>query len=58
MELLRGLRRRLDLADVFVTHDPGVVRQIAERAAVMCLGRIVKIGMVGEVLSRPAHPYA
>jgi oligopeptide/dipeptide ABC transporter ATP-binding protein len=55
--LLASLRRELDLAMLFITHDLGVVAQIADRVAVMYAGRIIEIGAVEEVLRRPRHPY-
>lgn len=57
LALLRELQRKLDMAYVFITHDLGVVRHVADRVAVMYLGRFVEVGPVGEVLSRPSHPY-
>ncbi|WGX97094.1 ABC transporter ATP-binding protein [Nocardioides sp. L-11A] len=57
LALLRDLQRRLGVAYVFVTHDLGVVRHIADRVAVMYLGRIVETGRVEDVLSTPRHPY-
>ncbi|MFC7494370.1 MULTISPECIES: dipeptide ABC transporter ATP-binding protein [unclassified Nocardioides] len=57
LALLRDLQRRLGVAYVFVTHDLGVVRHVADRVAVMYLGRIVETGTVDEVLSAPRHPY-
>jgi peptide/nickel transport system ATP-binding protein len=42
---------------VFVTHDVGVVAEIADRVAVMYAGRIVETGPVAEVIKRPQHPY-
>jgi len=57
LELLARLRRELGLALLFITHDLGVVAQIADRVAVMYAGRIVEEGPVGEVLRRPRHPY-
>ena len=57
LELLQKLRRELQLSLLFVTHDLGVVAQIADRIAVMYAGRIVEEGPVSEVLRRPRHPY-
>ncbi|WP_242890476.1 ABC transporter ATP-binding protein [Actinomadura litoris] len=57
MDLLEELRARLGLAYLFVAHDLAVVRRIADRVAVMHLGRIVEIGSVDEVYGAPAHPY-
>jgi peptide/nickel transport system ATP-binding protein len=57
LNLLGDLRRRLRLALVFVTHDLGVARLIADRVAVMYLGRIVESGPADTILTAPAHPY-
>jgi oligopeptide/dipeptide ABC transporter ATP-binding protein len=57
LELLATLRRELKLSLLFITHDLGVVAQVADRIAVMYAGRIVEEGSVSEVLRRPAHPY-
>jgi oligopeptide/dipeptide ABC transporter ATP-binding protein len=57
LELLATLRRELQLALLFITHDLGVVAQVADRVAVMYAGRIVEEGPVAEVLHHPAHPY-
>ncbi|KAB2388579.1 dipeptide ABC transporter ATP-binding protein [Actinomadura montaniterrae] len=57
MDLLEGLRNRLGIAYLFVAHDLAVVHRIADRVAVMYMGRIVEIGSVDEVYGRPAHPY-
>jgi oligopeptide/dipeptide ABC transporter ATP-binding protein len=57
LELLATLRRELRLALLFITHDLGVVAQVADRVAVMYAGRIVEEGPVAEVLHHPAHPY-
>jgi peptide/nickel transport system ATP-binding protein len=42
---------------VFVTHDLSVARVVADRIAVMYLGRIVEIGLADDVINRPTHPY-
>jgi oligopeptide/dipeptide ABC transporter ATP-binding protein len=57
LELLDRLRRELKLGLLFITHDLGVVAQVAERIAVMYAGRIVEEGPVREVLRSPRHPY-
>jgi oligopeptide/dipeptide ABC transporter ATP-binding protein len=57
LDLLDHLRRELKLGLLFITHDLGVVAQVAERIAVMYAGRIVEEGSAREVLSLPRHPY-
>ena len=57
LELLARLRRELQLSLLFITHDLGVVAQVADCIAVMYAGRIVEEGPVFEVLHRPRHPY-
>ena len=57
LELLAGLRQRLGLAMLFVSHDLAVVSRVSQRVAVMYAGRIVESGPVREIFARPAHPY-
>jgi peptide/nickel transport system ATP-binding protein len=57
LNLLDELRVRLGLAMLFVAHDLAVVRHIADRVAVMYLGKIVEIGPVDAVYTAPQHPY-
>jgi oligopeptide/dipeptide ABC transporter ATP-binding protein len=57
LELLASLRRELQLSLLFITHDFGVVAQIADRVAVMYAGRVVEEGPASEVLRHPRHPY-
>jgi len=57
LNLLRDLQHSLGLSYMFITHDISVVSYLAERIAVMYLGRIVEQGPVSEVLDRPRHPY-
>ncbi|MGX7679174.1 dipeptide ABC transporter ATP-binding protein [Jatrophihabitans sp. DSM 45814] len=57
LNLIADLRRRLNMSVLFVTHDLSVARVVADRIAVMYLGRIVEIGDAEEITSRPAHPY-
>ncbi|MFI6322362.1 ABC transporter ATP-binding protein [Nonomuraea sp. NPDC050556] len=57
LKLLLGLRDELGLSALVVSHDLGLAWNIADRVAVMYLGRIVETGTVEEVLLRPRHPY-
>ena len=57
LDLLDRLRRELQLGLLFITHDLGVVAQVADRVAVMYAGRIVEEGPAREVLRAPRHPY-
>ncbi|HEY0247317.1 MAG TPA: ABC transporter ATP-binding protein [Gryllotalpicola sp.] len=57
LELLARLRDELGTAIVLITHDLGVVMEVADRLAVMYAGRIVERGDADSVLDRPAHPY-
>ncbi|CAN5232740.1 ABC transporter ATP-binding protein [soil metagenome] len=57
LNLIGDLRRTLDMSVVFVTHDLSVARVVADRVAVMYLGRIVEIGPADDVIARPTHPY-
>ncbi len=57
IELLRKLNRELGLAVILITHDLGVVAEIADRVAVMYAGRIAETGSLDEVFYDPRHPY-
>ncbi|WP_018719541.1 ABC transporter ATP-binding protein [Arhodomonas aquaeolei] len=57
LELIQRMQRELGMAVMFITHDFGVVAEIADRVAVMQEGRCVEIGTADEVLNRPQHPY-
>ncbi len=57
LQLLMKLREELGLTLLIVTHDLGLAWTVADRVAVMYLGRIVEIGPAEEVLQRPKHPY-
>src|SRR5215813_1249799 len=57
LELLNELRRQRDLAVLLITHDLGVVAEVADRVAVMYTGRIVEESPVDELFARPKHPY-
>ena len=57
LELLKRLQEELNMAIVFITHNFGVVADIADRVAVMYLGRVVETGTVDEIFYEPKHPY-
>ena len=57
LELLNELRTTRDLGVLLITHDLGVVAEVADRVAVMYTGRIVEESPVGELFARPKHPY-
>src|SRR5260370_1137587 len=57
LNLIGRLRRELGMAVLFVTHDLSVARGVADRIAVMYLGRIVELGAADEIVARPRHPY-
>ncbi|MBK8482367.1 MAG: ABC transporter ATP-binding protein [Proteobacteria bacterium] len=57
LELLRELRQQLGTTVLLITHDLGVVNELADRVAVMYAGRVVELGTREEVLGEPRHPY-
>jgi peptide/nickel transport system ATP-binding protein len=57
LKLLAGLRQRLGLSIVFITHDLRVAAQICDLVAVMKDGQVVEQGLAGDVFGRPQHPY-
>jgi len=57
LDLMRDLKRRVGAAIILITHDLGVVAEIAERVLVMYAGRKVEEASVGELFRRPRHPY-
>jgi oligopeptide/dipeptide ABC transporter ATP-binding protein len=57
LNLISRLQREHRLTNVLITHDFGVVEHLADRVAVMYLGRIVEVGPTEDVLAEPAHPY-
>lgn len=57
LDLLRNLHKRLDSAIVLITHDMGVVADLADRVVVMHEGRIVESGTVHQIFAKPVEPY-
>lgn len=57
IELLEEIQRQKDMAIIFITHDLGVVANVADRVAVMYAGKIVEIGGVDDIYYHPQHPY-
>jgi ABC-type dipeptide/oligopeptide/nickel transport system ATPase component len=57
LELLRELRKQFNLALLLITHDFGVIAEMADRVAVMYKGALVEEGTVRQVLRAPAHEY-
>jgi oligopeptide transport system ATP-binding protein len=57
LNLLNDLQQRLGISYIFISHDLSVVRHVADRVAVMYLGRIVENGPTEAVFDRPNHPY-
>jgi oligopeptide/dipeptide ABC transporter ATP-binding protein len=57
LDLLRDMRASLNLSILLITHDLGVVAQMADRVAVMYAGRIVEQAPLHEIFRSPAHPY-
>jgi peptide/nickel transport system ATP-binding protein len=58
LNLLLAIRGELGVTVVFITHDLSVVRQVADRVAVMYLGRLMEICDADHFFSRPSHPYS
>ena len=57
LELLNDLRKRLELTNILISHDLGVVSYMADKIIIMYLGKIVEYGDAGEVFRNPLHPY-
>ncbi len=57
LNLIIGLQKKLNLTYLFVSHDLAVIQHVADRVAVMYLGKIVEYGAAVEVFSKPSHPY-
>jgi peptide/nickel transport system ATP-binding protein len=57
LNLMRELRQRFGMAVMFITHNLGVIAQIADTVAIMYMGKVVEYGPVREILNNPRHPY-
>ncbi len=57
LDLIKDLRERMHMSVLLITHNMGVVANLADRVSVMYLGKIVETGAVEEVFKEPAHPY-
>ncbi|MCJ7991870.1 ABC transporter ATP-binding protein [Priestia sp. OVS21] len=57
LELMKDIQKKTDTSIIFITHDLGVVANVADRVAVMYAGQIVEMGTVDEVFYDPKHPY-
>ncbi|MFC4409495.1 ABC transporter ATP-binding protein [Chungangia koreensis] len=57
LELMKSLQKKIETSIIFITHDLGVVANVADRVAVMYGGRIVEVGTVDEIFYNPQHPY-
>ncbi|KKI93619.1 peptide ABC transporter ATP-binding protein [Bacillus sp. SA1-12] len=57
LELMKDLQKKIDTSIIFITHDLGVVANVADRVAVMYGGKIIEIGTVDEIFYNPQHPY-
>jgi oligopeptide/dipeptide ABC transporter ATP-binding protein len=57
LDLMRALQQEIGMAILFITHNLGVVAQLADRVAIMYLGRVVEEGTVREIFHQPQHPY-
>jgi oligopeptide transport system ATP-binding protein len=57
LELMKSIQQKTESAIIFITHDLGVVANVADRVAVMYAGKIVEIGTVDDIFYNPKHPY-
>ena len=57
LELLKDLQEKISTSIIFITHDLGVVANVADRVAVMYGGRLVEVGTAEEIFYNPQHPY-
>ena len=57
LDIFRGLRKSLGLTMIFITHNPALLSGFADRVLVLYGGRVAELGLAGEVLVSPKHPY-
>ena len=57
LELIKNLRKQFQLTNILISHDLGVVHELANKIAIMYLGKIVEFGPAEEIFSHPRHPY-
>ncbi len=57
LDLMKDLQKQMNMAIILITHDLGVVANIAQRVAVMYAGNIIETGTVDEIFYQPKHPY-
>lgn len=57
LDLMKELQKKIATSIIFITHDLGVVANVADRVAVMYAGKIIEIGTVDEIFYNPQHPY-
>lgn len=57
LETIKAIQKRFGMAMLFISHDLGVVAEVADRVAVMYAGRIIETGPTEQVLFQPSHPY-
>ena len=57
LDLLRNLKNKINSSIMLITHDLGVIAEMADYVVVMYAGRVVEKGTVEEIFANPAHPY-
>ncbi|MFI3312320.1 MAG: ABC transporter ATP-binding protein [Eubacteriales bacterium] len=57
LELIKDLREKLGLTNILISHDLGVVQELANKIAIMYLGKVVEFGKAEEIFENPRHPY-
>ncbi|MGM0167440.1 ABC transporter ATP-binding protein [Enterococcus sp. AZ135] len=57
LELLKEIQEKIETSIIFITHDLGVVANVADRVAVMYAGKIIEVGTAEEIFYNPQHPY-
>lgn len=57
LDLMKDIQKKTDASIIFITHDLGVVANVADRVAVMYAGKIVEVGSVNDIFYNPKHPY-